>query len=494
MYFKLLLIKKKMLTKEELQFKNLLKLNCPTIKFTTLAKKCYVESMALKNYIQIQTFPTRYFSKILGSGTDKGKIFYLLSDVMNFIHYSVNDNKLGCFTGPGIILWRNPHYVIDFHKPMKWYNEKTKLNDYSEQVLILVDIIENICDKYEIRGTSEYRLSECTTTNYRVDYYIDLIIKPLIIEINEKHHKQKTSEAKMDVDKDKLSVEFEIIQIDADRWSNKKYKERCINFIELTIKESFPDKFIKSLLERSEIVKDIMESIGKDIVTSLITGSDFPFPLKQEVLPNFGVEINSQHYLNTFEMFEQIEDNEIEDNDDLKDDFNDNIEEEEQDDFNDDIEEEEQDDFNDDIQDDDIEYNNIDNIKISNNDVFKLGIDYKYDEITNEIYINQFALNVIATKIGLPQAMLYQRKVHELQQYIQKFGKIASEELTKLCNKLKLSSNERQNRWKIINEFSEIETATKLSAERRENRLIEKENNLLKRELDKYKLHFGELS
>jgi hypothetical protein len=93
----------------------------------------------LTKYFDIKAFPEKYFE----TRTFNKKQYCVIADVMKFVKESVCDKDMGELYGPsgGNVMWRNPHYVVDFHEPMGW-----KFN-YSDQVKIMTEIVKHIDEK-----------------------------------------------------------------------------------------------------------------------------------------------------------------------------------------------------------------------------------------------------------------------------------------------------------------------------------------------------------
>jgi hypothetical protein len=449
-----------------------LKKCCDDVEVKIIARNRYVEASKIKLFLQIETFPSKYFPEVntrIGTGSDKGKEYRLLANIIKFVKYSVNDNDLGKFTGPGIVLWRNPHYVIDFHKPLGWYDSEIKKESYSEQVLIMVDIIENVLDKYGSRGISEYKLSKCTHMNYRPDYYIYFHLKPLIIEINEKHHKQKAGESRNDENKDMLNSLFYVLQIDADRWNNKDYRNQKLNYIKELVRENMPKIFMKSLMCKSNEIKEAINILGNLVVTSLINNDDFPFEL-ESVLDKLGVSKKSKKYNEIYNQF-------VTNIDEFDNNYDDNLSDKLDDNF------EDYDNLSDDEHIEEHDKSKID-------DIFIVDKDYIVDNEMNKIYINQFVLQIIATQIGNEHAITYQRKVFELQKFIQKYGNDACDELNKLYDKLcyYFSETENKNRCNAIIATSKIKKNLEVITLEREIENLLKHNKMLQTKIDIFEL------
>lgn len=270
------------------------------------------ESDALK-MLESDWFPKKYFlNKCRINRTDH----YKLDDIMNFIKNSVNDSDLGDFykiqesVGKSQrILWRNSHYVIDYHKPMGWFDQENK-KSYSDQVLIIVEIIEKVLDNLGIRGINEFDLYRCTDFKFRVDYFINLPI-PLIIEVNEKKHSKSLTTALNDLQKDKLNkLRFNVIHIDATTWN--KHKEMYLLLIKQHVEKYNAIKFIEETIKKSDELNDIAKELGNDIVNSCSEQEEFPFPLSK-CLQKFGITKKNIKYNEIISLFidteEIIDDN-----------------------------------------------------------------------------------------------------------------------------------------------------------------------------------------
>jgi len=170
------------------------------------------------------------------------KKYRSLEAVLYFIIYSVmDDTNLGNLRimqntnldNKKCIIHRNVHYVIDYHKPLGIYYKFLDAKDYSDQVIILTDIIEYINEKYEIRGECEYDSRRWFSDHiyFRFDYFIKTLYCPIIIEVNEQHHHEKREMlndfAKMDLE----SVGACVIMIDTKDWYKSNDYKRYIKTI-----------------------------------------------------------------------------------------------------------------------------------------------------------------------------------------------------------------------------------------------------------------------
>lgn len=438
--------------KETKKFKQILFEKYPKIRTTTL-DKCrnilYVNKEDVQKYLEIKSFPKKYFED---EKTIKGDKYCVIADLKNFIHYSVNDDTMGEMFGPtgGHVMWRNPHYVIDFHKPMGWYeSEKDK---YSVQVSIMTDIIENAIDKhgYE-RGKSEFDMNQITETNFRVDYCFPLL--KLLIEINEDQHKTSLREIKNDEEKDKLKdLEYQILQIDESRWSENR--EETIILIKYCAKRRQPINYLKYIMDQTNDITDLIKSLGQDIIENHINninGSNpFIYPLLSTI-KKFGIQENTA-------LFDEILSN-FRNSDDCSDDIDKSNYDSDCDsdcDFD-------SDDFDSSDNDSDNESNDgSDNEPIHSSDtsfvikgerhntLYKRNVHYVFNENNNQYYLTTPTMIMIAIKSNKKEGIEYVELTWKLIDYIKNFGPIICEEYNKLLDENTLSIDDLKRQHQAV--------------------------------------------
>ena len=238
----------------------------------------------------------------------QGSTFCYLDDLLTFVQDSIEEKSLGQLHNETNghdkrILWRNAHFVVDYHKPLGIY-DKSK---YSDQVNIIVDLIENVMSKYDLYGECEYEMSRCTNTKFRVDYFINLPI-PIIIEIDEKKHGEYREKLN-DREKDKLNLlGFNVIRIKAEFWS--KNKEYYRNELDTAIQKYTGLLFVKGIQKKiNELkLKESFEYFGIQNYSKLVQ-NDFIFPLNK-VLAKFDIDTGEPMYNIIMERFMILDNNE----------------------------------------------------------------------------------------------------------------------------------------------------------------------------------------
>jgi hypothetical protein len=377
-------------------------------------KNYWIKESDVFKMLEIDWLPKKYFD---GEKKMTGYIYYLLDDVMEFVKNSVNDvtleNNAQCkqsINKTQKTLWRNCHYVIDYHKPMGWFTKQI----YPEQVKILVEIVENILDKIPIRGINEFELSRCTEFNLKIDYFIELPI-PLLIEINEKTKKSCLTD-------DIENLQFKIIKIDANSWSKNK-KMYCA-LIEDHIKKFYAIKFLENIITKSDELKDIVDELGNDISLLCCTDDQFKFPLSK-CLKKFSAGKKSLKYADIMAQFVDVPNSIMSDHigdDDLSD-LSDSSSESSEDDKN----------------------VNFDDtlVKKTKRVIFIRDVDYLFKD--DEYYLNMATLIQVAVTSGERKAYIFIEKSLKLINFISTYGKTAYE---KLLKDMSLSLEDRKKMFK----------------------------------------------
>lgn len=462
-------------SQELIKFKSVLKNKYPDVptRYVIATGEKIVSKSILTDIFNVKCFVKKYFKRCY---IDQNKNeYYYLEDFMNFVHYSVNDKDMGQLNTTGKnVMWRNPNYVVDFHKPMGWYDEiiKNKQETYCEQVLILVDIVELLLNDIKHLCKSEYELNdELNGVRFRVDYFVKLVI-PLIIEINEKHHKTSLGESQIDNYKDALEyLNYKIVQIDATKWNNKYEKQKYIAIIKEHINIFSPLDVIEKILVDSEEIKDIIDDLGKDICQECMEKSEFSFNL-ENILKKFGINKNTEKYKyweNQFKETKKIyyDDNVNDDNYSLNDFSSDDDSDSE----------------------DDLDHNFYDNTKTVNKLAIKFIEGEHFIVKDNKILLTETVMIFIAQQCDTANGFLFVDKVIKLNKYIRTKLPDAHNNLIKTLMKIYDDrSNKSKEHGKIVGR--EYEKRTRLAErdlayETEHNKILLNEIDKLKKENDK---------
>lgn len=358
--------------------------------------------------------------------------FYPTNDIINYM-------KQSC----------NPHHITDFFIKMKWGYEKNPL----------VDIIK-IFDKYGLRGMYNFDLNNCSHFNFKVAYFYNFPI-PLIIDVvNEQPDqlKEKLYEIKL----------FKTIVIYVDEW--EQMKDNILKEIESHIMKFNAFSFISKIIKDSNDLKDFVEEIGGDIVSSCCNNEKFPFPLSQ-CLNKFGILKGNSKYNDVMKLF--VESSEFQyasvtnSSDELEDDIDNLLIDDELCDSEDCTSELTSNyDFNDVIQ------NNT-------NTLYVEGIDYMYDYDSNEYYLSYPSLVKVAIRVGVRKAEAFIDKSWKLIEYINNFGKTS---YNSLINGMSLSLEERKNMFVFSENVVEQQRIYELNKANEKIKKLEEYMNISNRE------------
>ena len=417
----------------------------------------------------------------------QGSSYCYVDDLITFIQDSIEEKTLGCLHNDTNgctkrILWRNAHFVIDYHKPLGVYDS----SKYSDQVNIMVDLIENVLSKYNLRGECEYEMSRCTDTRFRVDYFINLPT-PIIIEIDEKHHGEYR-ERLNDNEKNKLNnLGFNIVRIDAILWKNNKGYYR--NVLNKTVKKYTGLLFVNNIKKKIDELglKESFRDFGIDNYSTMIQ-DDFVFPLSK-VLEKFGIEKDEDIHSQIMKRFmlldngnddvdyDDYEDSDLELDADGLDSDEENEEDEEDDEENNESDEEDNDDNED--NDDKDNDNNDDNDNGNNNSKNKTkvsavtswapGVHYAYNNDEDEYYLKYPTVVAVATIAGTWMGQNYIDKTWELICYINDNVDKARENIVNLMTIDELT---RKKMFNTIHETSVRDIKYKLHTQEEKSRIL----------------------
>ena len=414
--------------------------------------KYWIKQCDAFKMLEIDWIPDKYIT--IEKKSD-GNIVYLLDDIMDFVKNSVNDASLCDYSKNKHLqkaLWRNCHYVVDYHKPLNWFNSNT-IDEYSDQVKILTEIVENILDKISLRGMNEFELERCTNFKFRVDYFVQLPI-PLIIDIIEKKTNPKVTfkaDSINDFEKEQLAeIKFRVLQIDATQWD--KNKKMYCSVIEDHIKKFNAIKFLENIIMQSNELRDIIEELGHDISLSCCSNDEFKFPLSK-CLKKFGVQDKSSKYSEIMSQFfdktdacpmthpyyhQALSDYMRDDLSDMSDSSSDESNKASK-----------KSKKNKNAKINSKKDNNFDDTLVSKTKrvLFIRGIDYLFDD--DEYHLNMATLIQVAVTSGERRASIFIEKSLKLMNYISAYGKSAYE---KLLKDMTLSLEDRK---KMFNQSSQ---------------------------------------
>lgn len=336
----------------------------------------------------INWLPSKYFNLDVATKIED-KLWYDLEAFCKFIKYSVNDPDLrrvekrseNC-DKPQKILSDNPHYVVDYHEPLKWQMK------YHDQVNILVDIIKITLDQFGVRGYHAYEL----VTDFfqmRCDYYISTPI-PLIINIQSEDNIPDDDCVELLTD-----IGYKVITINAKTWQRERLMH-C-DEIYMHIRKYQSAVVLTSIINKSEEIKEIVETFGEEAIVNYSSG--FPFSLSK-VLQLFGIKKNNKKYKEIWNKFDNVvtldnisvnsSESELTDSDDSCSTF--------------------------DSKDD------SDNSSFKSddmcNDIFIENKHYSYSEKDKEIYINYNTLIFVGASAGTKFSRIVIDKMWELIEYI----------------------------------------------------------------------------
>ena len=402
----------------------------------------------------------------------QGSAYCHVDDLITFIQDSIEDKSLGCLhnSTQGCykrILWRNAHFIIDYHKPLGVYDS----SKYSDQVNIMVDLIENVLSKYELRGECEYEMSRCTDTKFRVDYFINLPT-PIIIEIDEKHHGDYR-ERLNDDEKNKLnSLGFNIVRINAALWKNNT--EYFRNKLDKTVKKYTGLLFVDNIRKKIDTLglKESFKDFGIDNYSTMIQ-NDFIFPLSK-VLDKFGIEKDEDVYAQINKRFMLLDDGDADDLDMDDEDLDaddldaDDLDDEENDDEEND-DEENDDENNDDEENDDTNHTSNKNIKKAATTGWVPGVHYVYNQQEEEYYLKYPTIVALATIAGTWMGQNYIDKTWELICYV---NNNVDEARVNIVNLMTVDEISRKKMFNTIHETAVRDMKYKLHTQEEKVRIL----------------------
>lgn len=370
-------------------------------KFDKTDKKYYVSRPKLLQALELPTLSGKYFYPT--TVYDNNNPCYSLDDVMNFVKYSVEDSDLGDFRKCSVIMWRNSHYVIDYHYPMGWKFV------YSFQVSVITEIIQKTLDKYELRkekrdiGNSEYDMKDSYGLDFRIDYFIKFGPFSVAIEVNEKKTHAKKSAITADEKKEALKcLGILFVSINEETWNiTKDVHIKHINeHLECLL------GFTYNIMKKSDGLKELENSMSNEMFNSCLSNSEFPFELN-ECLKMFNVKKNSEKYKMIMSLFES--DNGNSDSDSNNDSSGSDT---------------------DDISlSDEVSENN--DVNENNSDPYIKDVDFAI--IDGKIYVEKFTMFQIGQLVGNNRSKEFMRLVRDLLNYVEKHSKTA---YTKLIKKI----------------------------------------------------------
>lgn len=429
--------RKKFLIEKE-KFIKILNLKYPEIKIFDILGIKRILCSDLKKYLNIESFPKKYFKS---KKTYQKQTYQVIKDVMDFVKFSVCDKEMMEIYGPsgGHPMGRNPHYVIDFHEEMGW----TKEFDYPIQVKILVEIIKNTVDTHKfIRGSSEFRLNNNTSTKFRCDYYFS---RPkLIIEIDEDRHSMVLREMINDQEKDKLKdLGFDVCHVYASEWNDNKYKSCVFEYIKFKIEKYQPMNYFEIIMKRINEIDEVVNFLGKEIVDSYVensvkqNSSGFIFPLGK-ILEQINIDPGSKMYQEIMLCFPSNINNSIFNEDDYEDDDNHDHDDSFFDSDDDSDDDSDSDSDNDSNSGDDSNKKNK-NLLLQEKYVYIKNTDYI--EKDGEYYVNERIMMEIAIKTSTKLGRRYYNMLIDLFEYIKDVGPKICEEYNKLLIESELSND-----------------------------------------------------
>lgn len=356
--------------------------------------KYYVQRQLLLKALEIPTLLSKYFfpTTVFSDGNPT----YALDDVMNFVKYSVEDVDLSSFRSSPIIAWRNAHYVIDYHQPMGWTFV------YSFQVTVIVDLVKNTLDKFELRkqkhdiGISEFDMKKSYGLDFRIDYFINFGPFSIAIEVNEKNSHRKKSALSNDEKKELITnLGIMFISIHEDTWNDTK------NIIIKKINDHLESilGFTYNVMKKSDAIKELENSMSESMLNSCLSNSEFPFEL-EECLKIFNVKKNSDKYKMVMSFFSSDTNSDVDsDSVDIESDTESEIS------------------LSDEI-------NSVCSAESADLvDPFMLGTDFTI--VDGKIYLEKFVMFQIAQMVGNKRAREFMRLVRDLLNYIEKHSKTA---------------------------------------------------------------------
>lgn len=219
------------------------------IKIIEYNDEYYIDEDRIIKILEHNAVPFYYFKNI--KKIDK-VLYYNIEDLYNYIMNSPEDEKLSdfnCSPSKNKILWRNSHYLIDYHIPLK----STKV--YSAKLAILSKIVQVTCDDFNIRGINQHTIRFDDGKYFTCDYFINLPLKPLIINLIEHSEHIKMSHL------NRLeNYGYSIINVFLSEWNEKKAE--YINQIRKHLKMLVGLNFIKTV-QRMVDKLDLNELIYK---------------------------------------------------------------------------------------------------------------------------------------------------------------------------------------------------------------------------------------
>lgn len=416
-------------TKEIEKFRILFeKVNDITCKYEKSDDKYYVSRPNLLKALEISTLSSKYFSPTTVFVNNDPT--YTLDDVMNFVKYSIEDYDLRDLKKSPIVMWRNSHYVIDYHIPMGWNFT------YSFQVNVITEIVQQCIDKFELRktkkciGVNEFDMKNSYGLNFRIDYFIKLGPFSVAIEVNEKTTHTKKSMLTTDMKKELLAnLGIMSVKIDEETWNiTKDIQIRKINeHLESLL------GFTYNVMKKSDELKNLENAMSDSMFESCLNGSDFPFDLN-ECLKMFNVKDNSEKHKFIMSLFESSN---VNNNSDSSDSDSENDSHGSNSTYNSDNSSDSTIDSDNSSADDSDDISLSDDVSEksdlteNNSDPYMKDVDFVV--LNGKIYIEKFTMFQLGQLVGNNRSKEFMRLVKDLLNFVEKHSK---EAYTKLVNKI----------------------------------------------------------
>lgn len=360
---------------------------------------------------------------------DKSELFWIeIFDVLKIIEMKHIPKTLNCgyirnkvkyFSSDCLLKFlissKNPHHIIDYLVPLEI--------EFKENILLEV---VRIFDKYGIRGTYNYNMSETSNClNFNVAYYYHCPI-PLLIDVYSEDPEPM---------KEQLYSMFSLQKckcVEIDTRHLNSMKNTWLATIESHLVKLNSIIFMSRVIKEADEIKDDVMELGEDTIDAMCAGDNFPFSLKK-TLKKFSINENNPKYTEIMSLFETnqcIENKYVELN----------LEP---------LDENSEFDLNSDDSSDSEECDNDScNVvtQLNENTLYIEGIDYMV--YNDDYYLSHPTLIKIAIRSGVRRAEQYVDKTWKLVKYITSYGKSAYQSLLKMID---MTPNQRKEMFSITN-------------------------------------------